>query len=45
MNPDLDLELRLSRKLLDVLIRAGMVFALVVLCYWISPFISLMACS
>jgi predicted PurR-regulated permease PerM len=42
--PDLDLERRLSRKLLDVLIRAGLVFALAVLCYRIfSPFISLMA--
>ena len=38
------LEMRLSRKLLDVLIRAGLVFAMVVLCYRIfSPFISLMA--
>jgi predicted PurR-regulated permease PerM len=44
MNPDLELETRLSRKLLDVLIRAGLVFALVVLCCRIfSPFISLMA--
>jgi predicted PurR-regulated permease PerM len=42
--PNLDLELRLSRKLLDVLIRAGLVFALALLCYRIfSPFISLMA--
>ena len=42
--PDPDLELRLSRKLLDVLIRAGLAFALAVLCYRIfSPFISLMA--
>jgi predicted PurR-regulated permease PerM len=42
--PDLDLELRLSRKLLDVLIRAGLVFTLTLLCYRIfSPFISLMA--
>jgi predicted PurR-regulated permease PerM len=42
--PDLDLELRLSRKLLDVFIRAGLVFALAVLCYRIfSPFLSLMA--
>jgi predicted PurR-regulated permease PerM len=41
---DLQLEQRLSRKLLDVLIRAGMVFALAALCYRIfSPFISLMA--
>ncbi len=42
--PDLDLEKRLSRKLLDVFIQAGLVFALAVLCYRIfSPFISLMA--
>jgi predicted PurR-regulated permease PerM len=42
--PDLDLEMRLSRRLLDVFIRAGLVFALAVLCYRIfSPFISLMA--
>jgi predicted PurR-regulated permease PerM len=44
MKPDLELEQRLSRKLLDVLIRAGLVVALTVLCYRIfSPFISLMA--
>jgi predicted PurR-regulated permease PerM len=44
MSPDLELETRLSRKLLDVLIRAGLAFALAVLCYRIfSPFISLMA--
>lgn len=42
--PNLELEKRLSRKLLDVLIRAGMVFALVVLCYQVfAPFVSLMA--
>jgi len=42
--PDLDLEKRLSGRLLDVLIRAGMVFAMAVLCYQIfSPFIALMA--
>ena len=42
--PDLDLEMRLSSKLLDVFIRAGLVFALAVLCYRIfSPFISSMA--
>ena len=42
--PDFDLEQRLSRKLMDVFIRAGLVFVLVVLCYRIfSPFISLMA--
>jgi predicted PurR-regulated permease PerM len=42
--PELELEQRLSRRLLDVLIRAGLVFALTALCYRIfSPFISLMA--
>lgn len=41
---DLELEQRLFRKLLDVFIRAGLVFALTALCYRIfSPFISLMA--
>jgi predicted PurR-regulated permease PerM len=41
---DLDLEQRLSRRLLDVFIRAGLVFALAVLCYRIfSPFLTLMA--
>lgn len=41
---DLDLERRLSRRLLDVFIRAGLVFALAVLCYRIfSPFLTLMA--
>lgn len=41
---DLDLEQRLSGRLMDVFIRAGLVFALVVLCYRIfAPFISLMA--
>jgi predicted PurR-regulated permease PerM len=40
---DLELERRLSRRLLDVLIRAGLVFALTALCYRIfEPFISLM---
>ena len=44
MNPDLELEARLTRKLLDTLIRAGLIFALALLCYWIfSPFLSLMA--
>src|SRR3954470_18688130 len=44
MSPDLELETRLSRKLLDVFIRAGLVVILAVLCYRIfSPFISLMA--
>ena len=42
--PDPDLEKRLSRSLLDVLIRAGLIFAMVVLCYQIfSPFVALMA--
>ena len=42
--PDRVLETRLSRRLLDVLIRAGLVFTLVVLCYKIfSPFVGLMA--
>ena len=42
--PDLELERRLSGRLLDVLIRAGLVVALAVLCYQIfSPFIALMA--
>ena len=41
--PDLDLERRLSGRLLDVLIRAGLVFAMAVLCYQIfSPFLALM---
>jgi predicted PurR-regulated permease PerM len=43
---DLELEQRLSRKLLDVLIRAGLIFVLAMLCYRIfSPFIALMAWS
>jgi predicted PurR-regulated permease PerM len=41
--PDIELEARLSRKLLDVFIRAGLIFALAALCFRIfSPFISLM---
>jgi predicted PurR-regulated permease PerM len=41
--PDPDLEKRLSRSLLDVLIRAGLVFAMAALCYQIfSPFVALM---
>lgn len=41
--PDHALEKRLFGKLLDVLVRAGLIFALVVLCYRIfSPFVSLM---
>jgi predicted PurR-regulated permease PerM len=39
---DLDLEKRLSGRLLDVLIRAALVFAMAVLCYQIlSPFLAL----
>jgi len=42
--PNPELELRLSRRLLDVLIRYGLVLVLVLLCYRIfAPFISLMA--
>lgn len=41
--PDLDLEVRLARSLLDVFIRAGLVLALVLLCYAVfSPFVALM---
>ena len=41
--PDYALEDRLSRRLLDVFIRAGLVLALVLLCYKIfSPFMSMM---
>jgi len=41
--PDLALEKRFSDKLLDVFIRAGLVIALVMLCYRIfSPFLGLM---
>lgn len=41
---DPELEQRLSRKLLDIFIRAGLIFALTALCYRIfSPFIALMA--
>ncbi|RYF26433.1 MAG: AI-2E family transporter, partial [Comamonadaceae bacterium] len=37
---DLELEMRLSRKLLDVFIRAGLILALTLLCYRIfSPFL------
>jgi predicted PurR-regulated permease PerM len=40
---DLNLEKRLSGRLLDVLIRAALVFAMAVLCYQIfSPFLALM---
>lgn len=44
--PDPAREQRLSRQLLDVFIRAGIVFALVLLCYRIfAPFLGLMAWS
>lgn len=43
IGPDPGLESRLSRRLLDVLIRAGLVVALAMLCYRIfSPFVALM---
>jgi|AraplaDrversion2_2_1032049.scaffolds.fasta_scaffold00606_13 predicted PurR-regulated permease PerM len=41
--PDPEFEQRLFRKLLDVFIRAGLIFAMTALCYRIfSPFVSLM---
>jgi predicted PurR-regulated permease PerM len=41
--PDHELEDRLSRRLLDIFIRAGLVLALVLLCYQIfSPFLTMM---
>jgi len=41
---DRAIETRLSKRLMDVLIRAGLVLALAILCYQIfSPFIGLMA--
>ena len=41
--PDHELEDRLSRRLLDVFIRAGLVLVLVLLCYSIfSPFLTMM---
>jgi predicted PurR-regulated permease PerM len=41
--PDHELEDRLARRLLDVFIRAGLVLALVLLCYHIfSPFLTMM---
>jgi predicted PurR-regulated permease PerM len=41
--PNPELERRLFRKLLDVFIRAGLIFAMTALCYRIfSPFVSLM---
>jgi predicted PurR-regulated permease PerM len=42
--PDLVLETRLSRRLMDVFIRAGLVLALTLLCFRIfAPFITMMA--
>ncbi len=42
--PDIDFEQRMSRLLMDVFIRVGLLCVLVMLCYQIfSPFISLMA--
>src|SRR6187402_2096606 len=44
--PDPELEKRLSSRLLDVLIRAGLILAMVVLCYQIfAPFLALMTWS
>lgn len=41
--PDVELERRIASRLLDVLIRAGLVLAMVMLCYQIfSPFLTLM---
>ena len=41
--PDADLENRLSDRLMDVFIRAGLILVMVILCYEIfSPFLSLM---
>lgn len=44
LKPDLVLETRVARKLMDVFIRAGLVLALTLLCFKIfAPFISMMA--
>ena len=41
--PDIELERRIASRLLDVLIRAGLILALAILCYRIfSPFLTLM---
>lgn len=43
LNPDAELERRIADRLLDVLIRAGLILAMVMLCFRIfSPFLSLM---
>ena len=35
--PDADLEKRLSDRLMDVFIRAGLILVMVILCYEFSP--------
>jgi hypothetical protein len=41
--PDQELEQRLASLLLDVLIRAGLILAMVMLCYQVlSPFLTMM---
>ena len=41
--PDIELERRIASRLLDVLIRAGLILALVMLCFQVfSPFLNLM---
>src|SRR5215469_13295716 len=42
VSPDHGLEKRFASRLLDVLIRAGLVLAVAVLCYWVfAPFLTL----
>ena len=42
-NPGTDLEKRMASRLLDVLIRAGLILAMVLLCYQVfAPFLTLM---
>ena len=42
-SPDIELERRIASRLMDVLIRAGLILALALLCYKIfSPFLTLM---
>jgi len=44
LKPDQDFEQRLASRMLDVLIRAGLILAMVLLCYRIfAPFLTLMA--
>jgi predicted PurR-regulated permease PerM len=46
VKPDRDFEQRLASRMLDVLIRAGLILAMVLLCYRIfAPFMTLMAWS